>query len=336
MKYSLPILLCLLFAQPWVAPRASAQLPVRSSDAPTQQTAAPAARTARVTTPQPPPPRISGDALLRRVMAAVDALPSLSARMRYQVNLKDRSALGTGIYLQQGRGLERQMCWDMTLQTPPIASRLRHVSDGVTLWMMEELAGEVRFSKVDLTRLRRARPKSGGTVDAGGWLSLGGLPKLLAGLDAGFQFHTVSENRLDNLRVWTLVGTWENGRLSDLLPDQKDAIAKGGTVDFTRLSAQLPTSVVLHVGCDDFVPYQLEYWRHEGASTLTANEGEGQLLVIMELFEVRLGAAIDAAKFAFTPAEGTSPADRTGEFLERFGLEEAAGTGARRTVPPRR
>ncbi|MEX2112847.1 MAG: hypothetical protein WD845_06645 [Pirellulales bacterium] len=283
---------------------------------------------------------IAGDALLRRVLAAVDAQPSLAARLRYQVNLMGRSAVGSGVYLQQGRGPERLLRFELTLETPPITSRVLHVANGADLWVVEELAGENKLSRVDVARLRNARPTSpGGVVDPNGWLALGGLSRLLGNLDAAFRFGPVSESRLDDVRVWTLVGQWDHGRLGDLLPDQKEAIHAGAMVDYGKLPQRLPTAVVLHVGCDDFLPYRIEYWRNQqprAGDFLSGRDALGQLLVVMELYEVRIGHPIDPAQFVFQPPEGQKPQDRTAEFLTRLGLEEAPTAGARRPTPPRR
>ncbi len=176
-------------------------------------------------------------------------------------------------------------------------------------------------------------------VDPHGWLALGGLTRLLGNLDAAFRFGPVSESRLDEVRVWTLLGQWEQGRLGDLLPEQIDAIASGREVDYSQLPKRLPTTVILHVGCDDFLPYRLEYWRNEASRTsgpLVARDELGHLLVVMELYEVRIGSPIDPAQFVYQPPEGMKPEDRTGEFLTRLGLEETPNAGARRTSPPRR
>jgi hypothetical protein len=167
-------------------------------------------------------------------------------------------------------------------------------------------------------------------------LALGGLPKLLANLDAAFDFAPPSENRLDDLRVWSLVGHWTSERLVGFLPDQKQAIEAERPVELAKLSPQLPDTVVLHVGCDDLFPYRIEYWRFEKAAKDDQARGTGKLLVVMELYEVRLAGNIDPAEFAFPAPTDLKPTDRTGEFLEKLGLEERTPTGANQNSPPRR
>jgi hypothetical protein len=332
MNYSLPILAWLAVAGAAICPLVHAQVPVATgSAAATTAPATPGASASAATDSS------SGDSLVRYVLAAVDAQPSVSARLRFRVDLMGRTSEGTGIYLQQGRGAERQLRLDLNLQTAALTSRLRQVCDGSALWILQELADERTLARVDVARLRRARPKSPAAApDPAGWLALGGLPKLLVSLDEAFCFGPVSESRLDDLRVWTVVGLWEPARLVQLLPDQKEAMESGKPVDYARLSPQLPSSVVLHVGHDDFFPYRLEYWRARPGEADDAAGGRGRLLAVMELFEVRVGGPIDAAQFAVQPPTDLTPSDRTPELLERLGLEEAAPSGARRGSLPRR
>lgn len=322
-------------------PRAAAASPV----SPTAPRSAPPSsappRTAQLPARQAPtarqPEAISGDALLRRVITAIDSVPSITAKVRYRVDLKGESTVGGGVYLQQGRGPERMMVYDLSLPTGETTSRVRHIADRSTLWIVEELVGANNYGRVDLARLRRARPKSQAGVPGDGWLAMGGLPKLISGLDRAFQFGPVTENKLDEVRVWTLRGEWERDRLINLLPNQKDAIAAGQPFDRSKLSPQLPDTVIVHVGCDDFFPYRIEYWRSPEAQKKSDEEVPVEkLLVVMELYEVHLGGPIDATQFAFQPPPEIKPADRTAEYLDKLGLEEVVPPGANRKGQPRR
>ncbi len=124
---------------------------------------------------------IAGDALLRRVLAAVDAQHSLAARLRYQVNLQGRTAVGSGIYLQQGKGPERQLRLELTLETPPITSRVLQVSDGTDLWFVEELAGENRISRIEHRPLAQSSPDFSRRRGRSAWLARAGRTDASAG-----------------------------------------------------------------------------------------------------------------------------------------------------------
>src|SRR5262245_25649457 len=57
--------------------------------------------------------RFSGEALLQRMMAEVDRLPTMAAKVRYRISLLDQTHLGKGLYLQQGRGVGRQVRFEL-------------------------------------------------------------------------------------------------------------------------------------------------------------------------------------------------------------------------------
>ena len=281
---------------------------------------------------------ISGDALLRRVLAAADAHPSISAKVRQKVEFNGISLRGTGIYRQQGRGPGRLLRFDLELETTGgQPSTVQQICDGKNLWIFENVTDFKSLSKVDVSRLRAARPKASTPTAATTWLGLGGLPALLTNLDAAFRFGPVAESRLGDLPVWTLSGTWDKPKLLDLLPDQKVAIEAGQDVDLTKLPANLPDRVVLHVGCDDFFPYRLEYWRLERSSKDGKVPDHDRMLVVMEFYEVQLGGAIDPREFVFRPSE-LQPVDRTQAFMEKLGLQEVAPAGANQNqkLPARR
>jgi hypothetical protein len=269
-------------------------------------------------------------------MAAVDAQRSIAAKVRHKVDLLARPMFGSGLYLQQGRGPERMLRLELKLQqTATEATNLLEICDGTALWIYEDFGEAKTLGRVDLVRLRRARPKSPAPTQVPAintWFALGGLPKLLASLDTSFRFGPVVDNRLDDVRVWTLEGQWEPGRLAQLLPDQKGAIDSGGAVDLTRLAPNLPDRVTLHIGCDDLFPYRFEYWRADGA---TKGADRGKLLVVMELYEVQLGTPIDRRQFANAPG-ALQATDQTQLFLDRLFLEEVAPGEAAQPSPRRR
>jgi hypothetical protein len=97
----------------------------------------------------------------------------------------------------------------------------------------------------------------------------------------------------------------------------------------------MPDRVIVYVGCDDYFPYRIEYWRQEGARTDASPTSGGRLLVVMELYEVRTDGPVDPRHFAFQVGE-VQPVDKTGEYLERFGMEETLPAGASRARSPRR
>jgi hypothetical protein len=321
MKSSLPIFVFLVFAVICREIRAQSAPPAVAEAGGQPASAVPAAADS-----------IAGDVMLRRVMGAVDTQRSISAKLRYKIDLLGRTMLGSGNYLQQGRGPERMLRLDLQLQSGMLATNVLEICDGTALWIFEDFGEAKTLGRVDLVRLRRARPKSPSPPSVAAintWFALGGLPKLLASLDTSFRFGPVADSRLDDVHVWTLEGQWEPGRLVQLLPDQKAAIESGGAVDLSKLAPNLPDRVTMHVGCDDLFPYRFEYWRAEKGTD------RSKLLVVMEFYEVQVGVPLDRRHFIYAPG-AVQPTDRTQSYLDRLLLEEVAPGEASRPRLQRR
>ena len=140
--------------------------------------------------------------LLRRVLAAVDAQRSIAAKMRHKVDLLGQPTDRLGHLPAAGQGSRARCCGSSSnCRAVNMTSTLRAgLRRRRTCGSMKTLGASKTLGRVDLARLRRARPKSPGhrPLSAGAWLALGGLPKLLASLEGSFQFAPAAESRLDD------------------------------------------------------------------------------------------------------------------------------------------
>jgi hypothetical protein len=277
----------------------------------------------------------SGEALLERAMLAVESAPSLTAKVRHMVDLGNRRLVGTGAYLQQGRGPTRALRFELEYQDVSQPSRIEQICDGANLWLYQQLSGEENLSWVDMLRLARARPKTAPTSQLSPWNMVGGLPRMLAGLQGAFLFGPVTEARLEDVRAYSTEGAWEPARLMQLLPEQQEAIRAGQGVDLSKLVANLPDRIVLYAGCDDFIPYRIEYWRSSPPGNGDAAQDPGKLIALLELYELRIAGQIDPQQFVCRHGN-LKPADKTLEYLDKLGLEEVVPAGAARGTMRRR
>jgi len=190
---------------------------------------------------------------------------------------------------------------------------------GHYLWTYRRLPDEERLSRVDLVRAAEALEKAQHAPGLGteGILSgLGGLPRLLRGLEATFDFNSAEPGTFGRLPVWRLQGRWKPDRLAKILPDQKAVIEAGEPPDLTRLPEHLPDRVVLMLGQDDLFPYRVEYRR--GIPEKAGGQNDGRPLVTMELFDVKLDVPIDRARFVYNPGN-TGFSDETESFISSLG-----------------
>ena len=196
------------------------------------------------------------------VIAAVDAQTSISAKVRHRVDLLGQPLIGSGIYLQQGRGAERVLRLELNLQTGEQASQLQQVCDG-------NESVDFRGSRSMATR---AEPGRRGAVApcaaqdrrraaaTPGWRSAD-CPSCWPASKARFTLARWPKAAWTTCRVWTIEGTWKPARLVQLLPRSERRDRSGQPADLSKLAPNLPDRVVLHVGCDDLFPYRIEYWR---------------------------------------------------------------------------
>ena len=203
-----------------------------------------------------------------------------------------------------------------------------------------DLPQAVRRDDVDADR-RRARTRvlqevaaAPGRDPAATLPGLGGLSRLLRGLDANFRFTTAELGRVKQpvkyLPVWKLEGGWRPAQLVRLLPQQKAAIEQGKPVDTTRLPKHLPDRVVLLLGQEDLFPYRIEYRRQ--VDKKEAGEGEEtRSLVTMELYEVNLNAPPSRRDSSTIPA-AWSRKTRRKVFCSRWAEVSEASRVDRRAI----
>lgn len=193
--------------------------------------------------------------------------------------------------------------------------------DGNFLWRFQRLQGQGSLTRIDLAQVKRALEEAG-RVDrfgqVGEWPAIGGLAKVLRGLQANFDFTDLQTTQWRGMPVWRLTGWWTRPRLAELLPGQRGAIAAGQAVDFSRLAEPLPHYVVLSVGGDDFFPYAIEYGRLPQKDKKGKVVGPARTITKLE-FEVLPNAVPDRSLFTYKPSN-MDEKDRTQEYIRELKL----------------
>jgi hypothetical protein len=268
-------------------------------------------------------PATSPKRLLLGALAALQSTQSLSADISHEVDAFSKRLIGSGVYYEQFHHPTRLVRMELRLQLGEQTSSLVQVCDGRYLWTYRRLHDDGTLRRLDVERITNAVRKTenlSSPVEMRGLPGLGGLPKLLHGLDASFDFTAAQAGILklqdDQISVWRLEGRWKPDALARLLPDQKEAIEAGQAVDLSQLPPQVPDSVLLMLGHSDLFPYRIEYHR-------SPNEKKGgaasRPIVTMQLYDVVRNAPIPAHRFQYNPGE-LEFEDETGEFLESLGV----------------
>jgi hypothetical protein len=286
-----------------------------------QRTAQAAEQASAAVRPTAGPPGLPNRAsiALRSAIAELERHDSISARVRFRIDVLGERLLGTGNYLQ-GPWQYRLLRLEANLQAGDQLCGLQQVCDGQRLWTRRQIFDKPQLTVVDvapvLAALAKEPARGAGTAITD--LGLGGLPRLLRSLDRSFDFSRAEEGTRGTLPMLVLHGQWKPEMLARMLPDQAKAIRAGEAADLTLLPAQVPDQVTLYLGRDDMFPYCVEYLR-TGRAVPTGREaqfvGAARPLMVLELFEVRLNPSLDALQFVFNPGD-LKAADVTDDYLK--------------------
>lgn len=270
-------------------------------------------------------PQRRGQDLLEQAVFALESRQSVSAKIRQSVDLFGKKLFGSGVYLEQRSDRQTLLRLEIKIQLGDRSSNLLEVCDGRYLWIYRKLRGEGALGRIDVLRIVRALEESGqipGTEAMENWRGIGGLPKLLTGLDAAFAFDSVEETQLaGQLPVWRLEGSWKQDRLTRVLPKQEGTVKEDTPPDLTRLPDHLPDHVVLFLGKDDLFPYRIEYRRRKAKGQAGRDAPEDRPIVVMDLFQVSFNCPIHPTRFIYNPGDHEF-SDQTDDFLKKLGLQK--------------
>ncbi len=274
---------------------------------------------------------------MQRAVDLLDRQTSVASKVRYRVDMLGHAMIGSGEYTQQGRGEQRMFRLGLKMQVAENVRIWEQVNDGRYLWQYQDLSDPPKLERLDFRRVHQALERSGrlnlNTASPSQMISLGGLPKLMVGLNDSFEFVSVQAGKLDSQPVVTLEGRWKPARLALLLPGQKADIEAGKPAKLNKLPAHQPDSVLICLSRDDLFPYRLEFRRQALPGSLPGSErSETKILMAMEWYEVRLGGALDPQQFRYQPG-GTQPTDITDPFLKSMGLSADGSTLAATPAP---
>ena len=300
------------------ANRADSSTPGRATPDPGSKDVTSLPQKTTASAPAPLDPR----ALLETAVRTLESRDAIAAQIRHEVDLFNKRLAGFGSYLEQRRGRAHLIRLELRIQLGDHTSSLLQICDGRFLWTYRKLQGSAKLGRVDVARANRALDKVGKTSDGGssgrmeGLPSLGGLPRLLRGLNDSFDFTLAEPGRWgkQGRPVWKLHGQWKTEQLAKILPDQEAAIRRGSAADLSKLPSHLPDHVILLLGQEDHFPYRIEYRR--------SDDRQSRALVTMELFDVYYPGSIDPRRFTYNPGD-LEYSDQTESYLESLGVKEA-------------
>ena len=261
--------------------------------------------------------------LLVSAIIALERHRSVDAKVRQQIDLFGKRLAGTGTYQEQKTNEGLQLRLEMKYQLGDQPCTVLQVCDGRYFWFFEQFGEKPSLGRLDMAEVRRALEEKGDVWKAGKigtWPGLGGMSKLLRGLNASFDFTRRDEAQLDSqFPVIRLYGQWKREKLAEMCRGGKPAGEAGKPVSLEKLPQHVPHSVILYLGKDDGFPSRVEYLRGEPSPRSAGGESLRQIAV-MELFNVSLDVPIPASRFSYEPT--IKPTEiKTDRFLDELGLK---------------
>ena len=242
---------------------------------------------------------------------AVEGQHYISAQISEEGELLGHPLGGFGHYYEVRQGPIPLIHLEVTVEIDSVSTTMVQVCDNLeTLWTYRKLPNGESLSKLNAVRAITALDQAAGRMPPTALLTapgLGGLGRLMRGLNGQFDFATATADELDGTPVWKVTGAWKASVLARLLPEQKDAAAKGRPYNLAKLSARLPDGAAVYLRQTDYFPLRIDYLRGAtGSSPLC--------LLSLRFSDVSFRGPIDSGEFLFTPGS-LEFNDRTDDFV---------------------
>ena len=249
--------------------------------------------------------------------------PPLIAQVKLQIDLLDRKFLGTGQYSQIGSGSPKSR-WDLTVEGVSPSLHLSQIFDGRFFYRLETQGDQRTLSYVDLFEVRRLTQKNvPGVANLSAWFGTGSLAVMLEQFQSTFDFQVAApsqpteSNATQPMQTTILRGEWNREAIRQLLRDQVAPEAFESKINWNRLPGQLPHSVDLYLGTDDYLssfPYQLICYQYVPTS---GTEYARKQIFKLQLHRVEKKDSIADEQFEVS-ASGLEPVDLTKDHIARI------------------
>jgi hypothetical protein len=249
---------------------------------------------------------------------AVEGQRFISAQISEEGEQLTHPLAGVGRYYEDRQGPIPMIHLEMTIQIDSVSTSMVQVCDRqVQFWTYMKLPNRESLTKIDAVRALTALDQAAGRMPPGEMLTapgLGGLGRLMRGLNGKFDFASATASELDGAPVWKITGAWKPSVLARLLPDQKDAAAKGRPYNLAKLPARLPDGAVVYLRQTDYFPLRIDYLRGAAGSSPTC-------LLSLKFTDVSFRGPIDSGQFLFTPGS-LEFNDKTDDFIRALKVDQ--------------
>lgn len=234
-------------------------------------------------------------------LAAIAGAESVSLKFRQKVRIGDRVLVGTGRYVQAGRGEEQRFRYDSTLTCDTESFEITEVCDGLFCWLHRDLGEEPeRLERLDVRRIRGRLAELGVPDAADGAAYLGGLQRALRLVRHWFRFTRAAPGDLDGQPVWIVEGEWPQEHLALILPDLAPRVAAAEVIGPAELPDGVPWQVRFWIGRGDLIPRRVEWLAIPGVRPVA--DAAPEPIAVLDFHDIALDGPVDATAFFYQPA----------------------------------
>jgi hypothetical protein len=295
------ILLCTL----WLAGAAAAAPPVATPPAASVYSRVPGAAAAgprpSAAGGQPEADAAQAERIVTGALLQIGRGESFAARLRQKARMGDRVLVGSGRYVQSGRGEDLRFRFETALEGESESFEQLEVCDGLFCWIYRRAGPEPpTLQRIDVRRVRDRLEQRGAPADVDAAPYLGGLPRTLWLLRERFRFELAEADEIDGAAVWSVEGRWHPERLAGALPEIADAARRPGGATPAELPDGFPWAVRLSVGRADLVVRRIEWLGIPGPRPVA--DGVPEPIAVLDVGDVEIGGRVDPAAFFYQPA----------------------------------
>lgn len=239
--------------------------------------------------------------IVSSALATISGADSISLKFRQKVRIGDRVLVGTGRYLQAGRGEEQRFRYDSTLTCETESFEVTEVCDGLFCWLHHDFGEEpARLERIDVRRIRARLAELGAPDAADGAAYLGGLQRSLRLLRHWMRFTKATPGDIDGQPVWIVEGRWPPENLALILPDMKDRITGPAGIRPADLPDGVPWEARLWIGRGDLLLHRVEWLAVPGPRPV--DDSPPEPIAVLDLHDIEVGGSVDATAFFYQPA----------------------------------
>ena len=239
----------------------------------------------------------------------------IEANVRITIDLFQQPLVANGRYYQQGQGTTKARL-DFAHGTGENAIKITQLCDGRFNFSKQTIGTTKRLESLDLEKLAEAsQPEAGSMVTPGNPLSIGSVSSLMQNLSRWFDFDAPVQTELGGIAMLSVKGHWKPQVLKAFVGDLIDAKFLEPKINWNEIPPQIPHSVEVTLGNDQFLPlfpYRIVFLQH-GTNT----HPDDRQVLQLELFEVGKLNQLSDQVFNID-SEDAQPIDTTERYVQRI------------------